>query len=501
MNDTARPPAPLDAGRELALGFGTRMSPALRIMLDDRLFERAKAIAHYMAKGDGVVPRHLLNKPEACFAVVTRAMTWGLDPYAVAASTYQTPGGNVGFEGKLVQAIIENSGSLDGPVRFFHFGTLTYKTKEGATIKVRTIDTDQVEELRQNGATLQARKDWDAVIGKFEIKTGKSGNPYPAPTWNRSDAEGLGVEVRAQVHNETDLRTWPFLLIQAFPLNSTLWATDPKSQICYTAVRRFANLAAPGLLMGVPFEREDLVSSMVDVTPPRPQRGNFQAGAPAPREETMAEQPGARDAPEDDRQGWEILGVDGVVTRTEDPEEAVSAMLAAISEAAARGEDHLDGIWKDNAMLISSLREANLSGSADALVRAYDASLAEIHKARRAAAEVPSGSNAAQGAPSQQQTVAAEDKTPAAQAASGEPAAAPTPAKRRPSAPSKSPLSTKRHTDWPAWIETFLRYVGSLEAAEVDQVYNTYLAEIDFCRDNRAPDYDRIVAAFDAKRG
>src|ERR1700683_1698722 len=140
MNDTAPTSAlATRASADPALAFGTHISPALRVLLDDRLFDRAKIISGYMAKADGMIPKHLLGKQEACFAVVMRSLTWGLDPYAVAVSTYQTPGGSVGVEGKLVQAILENSGALDGPVRFDHYGVAVYKLENGDTVSARTI--------------------------------------------------------------------------------------------------------------------------------------------------------------------------------------------------------------------------------------------------------------------------------------------------------------------------------------------------------------------------
>ena len=234
-NDTNLPAA---AGASLAAHFSGSMSPALAIMLDPVMFERAKQIATYLSRAEGFCPPHLLGKTEACFAVVTRALTWKLDPFAVAQSTYQTPGGRVGYEGKLCQAIIENSGQLKGPVRYEHYG------------------------------------DWSRVKGKFVIRKSDKGKDYTAIGWTREDAKGLGVMVRAQIIGEPEMREWPLDLDQCFPLNSTLWATDPKTQICYTAVRRFASVACPGLIMGVPFERGEGWSDEVgnpsrakDVTP------------------------------------------------------------------------------------------------------------------------------------------------------------------------------------------------------------------------------------------
>lgn len=217
--------------------LGDRCSPAIQIMLNDQLWERCTAISVRMSKAEGAIPRHLLQKPEACFAVVCQSMTWKLDPHAVARCTYQTPGGSMGFMGSLCQAILENSGRIKGQIKFEHFG------------------------------------DWDKIQGNFVIAKSSKGNDYPKINWKPADEEGLGVVVSAQVIGEDEPRTFKFLLKQAFPRNSTLWATDPMTQICYTAVRRFASVAAPAIFMGVPFDREEIddsVGTMVNVTPARP---------------------------------------------------------------------------------------------------------------------------------------------------------------------------------------------------------------------------------------
>lgn len=208
----------------------------VQILFDDNLYERVKQVSLLMSKAQGITPPHLIGKGEACFAVVVKSLTWQLDPFAVAASTYETPGGKVGYEGKLVQAILENSGRVEGPVTYEHIG------------------------------------DWSKVQGKFEKKVSKKGNEYPAPAWKDADEEGLGVIVRAQVKGEKKPREFTFWLREAYPRNSTLWATRPSQQICYTAVRAFASMAAPGLFMGVPFSTDfDQGPEMKDVTP-RPER-------------------------------------------------------------------------------------------------------------------------------------------------------------------------------------------------------------------------------------
>ena len=222
------------------------MAPGLAIMFNDALYDRCKQIAKIMAAAQGFTPRHLLGQQEACFAVVTRAITWKLDPLAVAQSTYQTPGGQVGYEGKLVQAILENSGHLIGPVTYEHFG------------------------------------DWSKVQGKWKKAKSVKGNEYAVQGWNDDDEIGLGVIVRAQVRGEDKPREFVMMLRECYPRNSTLWALRPSQQICYTAGRAFGNVAAPGLLMGVPFRGDEEDSMMVDVTPAaaRPERRDFAGQAP-----------------------------------------------------------------------------------------------------------------------------------------------------------------------------------------------------------------------------
>jgi hypothetical protein len=88
--------------------------------------------------------------------VVSRALTWRLDPYAVAQATYQTPNGQVGYYGSLCQAIIENSGRLDpsyGGVKYEHVGDWN---KLRATAGPAVQDGDQSAGQRLSGPGMGA---------------------------------------------------------------------------------------------------------------------------------------------------------------------------------------------------------------------------------------------------------------------------------------------------------------------------------------------------------
>jgi len=317
-------------------------APAMAIWFDTALFDRAKQISGYLAKAEGFVPPHLLGKLESCFAVVERSLAWKLSPFMVANATYQTPSGRVGFEGKLCQAAIENSGKLDGGVKFIHVG------------------------------------DWDKVAGKFEIKTSsRSGKDYAVPTWSREEAAKLGLKVivQAKMRDEDEARSWELTLAQCYPLNSTLWATDPKTQICYTAVRRFSSLAMPGLFMGVEFDREgqDDDSEMVraararDITPEAPKREDFKdtadpaAGAEGPpnphgtKEETAPQPPSTGDNQESsqvnvcDGGSWfaVVSAVGEVRLATEDPVAFTDELLNEAMRAMKNVKD-LNQLWDNN---------------------------------------------------------------------------------------------------------------------------------------------------------
>jgi hypothetical protein len=118
---------------------------------------------------------------------------------------------------------------------------------------------------------------------------------------------------------------------------------------------------------------------------------------------------------------------------------------------------------------------------------------ARIAAAKPKAAEAPPAqAQARQEAPA----AGAPQSSPAPEAAQAAP-----PAQRQAAKPKlpKSPLQTKRATDWPAFIEDLLAAIKADDGNGV-AVYNHFAAEIEFCRDARTKDHDRVMAAMDAKR-
>jgi RecT family protein len=265
-----------------------RMAPGLALLFNDKLYERCKQVATIMSGAKGFTPPHLIGSSEACFGVVQMALTWGLTPQLVAASTYATPGGKIGYEGKLVQGILENSGWVEGSIQYQMVG------------------------------------DWNKVRGKFKKMTSQKGGEYHVPDWKEEDEEGLGVIVRAKVRGEEQPREMePLMLRSCWPRLSTQWALQPELQIKYRACRQFANTVAPGIFMGVPFDAAEELSTMRDITPARPVRDEFEA----PKQAASLIDP--KQAPTHNEETGEITG--------EDPRPEVS-----VADAFERGRQDRD---------------------------------------------------------------------------------------------------------------------------------------------------------------
>lgn len=220
-----------------------KMSPGLALYFNDAIYNRVKQMAGHMAKADGATPKHLLGKPETCFAVITRAITWNLEPSSVAAATWSTPSGQIGYEAKLIVAIMENSGALIGRLKYEYKG------------------------------------DWSKLRGKYKIETSGKGNKYPVSDWDPKDEKGLSIVVSCQIKGETERREEEFWLEELWPRNSTLWATRPRQQATYAVSRAFASIATPALIMGLPFDVDPGGlgnDDMVDITPARPKASEFE---------------------------------------------------------------------------------------------------------------------------------------------------------------------------------------------------------------------------------
>lgn len=194
---------------------GATGASALQLMMDPASMTSMMSLANMMASGKATLPAHFRNSPGDCMAVVMQSAQWGLNPFAVAQKTHLV-NGTLGYEAQLVNAVISASG-------------------------VVTKDDFEYEYFGP----------WEKVIGKFQIKKNPDGKEYRQPGWSMADEDGCGVRISATIKATGKVKVLEVLLAQARTRNSTLWADDPKQQLAYLAVKKWARLHAPGVILGV----------------------------------------------------------------------------------------------------------------------------------------------------------------------------------------------------------------------------------------------------------
>lgn len=194
----------------------TQMIDNISILTNGELFDRLRTLSTVMANSGAFVPDHFRGKPDACMAVVMQAARWGMDPFAVAQKTHIVGNSGVlGYEAQLVNAVVTNMSPTKDRLHYEWFGA------------------------------------WENIVGRFIEKTSSKGNKYIAPGWDLKDEAGVGIRVWATMKGEDEPRELVLMLSQAQVRNSTLWASDPRQQLAYLAVKRWARLYCPDVILGV----------------------------------------------------------------------------------------------------------------------------------------------------------------------------------------------------------------------------------------------------------
>ncbi|EPC3803824.1 RecT family recombinase [Enterobacter ludwigii] len=171
--------------------------------------------AELMSQSKATVPQHLAGKPADCLAVTMQAAQWGMNPFAVAQKTHVV-NGTLGYEAQLVNAVVSSSNLLAT--------RLNYR--------------------------------WDGDWSKVNGKTDKS--------------PSLTVTVWATLKGESAPRELTISMAQAGVRNSPLWEQDPRQQLAYLCVKRWARLHSPDVLLGVytPDELQETAPRVErDITP------------------------------------------------------------------------------------------------------------------------------------------------------------------------------------------------------------------------------------------
>ncbi|ECO5283685.1 recombinase RecT [Salmonella enterica] len=194
---------------------GATVGTAAAIFSPDGM-DRLVRFATLMADSKATVPQHLAGKPADCLAVTMQAAQWGMNPFAVAQKTHVV-NGTLGYEAQLVNAVVSSSNLLSTRLNY-----------------------------RWDG-------DWSKVNGKSD------------------KSPSLTVTVSAVLKGESEPRELTISMAQAGVRNSPLWEQDPRQQLAYLCVKRWARLHAPDVLLGVytPDELQETTPRVErDITPP-----------------------------------------------------------------------------------------------------------------------------------------------------------------------------------------------------------------------------------------
>lgn len=179
-----------------------------RAMLDDGSMDKMLRLAEVMSSGKTTVPEHLRGNVGDCMAVITQAMAWGMNPFAVAQKTHLVSG-KLGYEAQLVIAVLNG---------------------------VRSPLATRI--------AFEWSEDWNGVAGKSD------------------KSEKNWVRVSARLRGEAEPRALQVTMAQVGDTrNSSNWAADPRQQIAYLAAKRWGRLHAPDVILGVytPDEIEEMV--------------------------------------------------------------------------------------------------------------------------------------------------------------------------------------------------------------------------------------------------
>ena len=177
---------PQEANGDLPAAYGPATGTAAMVLHGDSL-DRMLRMADVMSTAAVTVPQHFRGKPGDCLAVIMQATQWGMNPFAVAQKTHVINGA-LGYEAQLVNAVVQQSGAINGR---FHY------------------------EHRGDGATVECR------VGAIP----------------RGETEIVWGEWLSAAHVTTK--------------NSPLWKTNPRQQLGYLQVKNWARAYAPGAILGV----------------------------------------------------------------------------------------------------------------------------------------------------------------------------------------------------------------------------------------------------------
>jgi hypothetical protein len=125
--DEATPETIVVQGAELPESTAKKRDRSLvatsaRAWMDTARFDQGYRVANAMAYC-GLTPKHLIGSTHKqtaanCMRLVMQAEAWEMDPWALMDVSFLAPGGKIGYEGKLIMAVINTRAPLEKRLSF-----------------------------------------------------------------------------------------------------------------------------------------------------------------------------------------------------------------------------------------------------------------------------------------------------------------------------------------------------------------------------------------------
>lgn len=93
---------------------------AVALYMNTTVFAQLQRVGKMMA-ASSLVPDYLKQKEADCALVAAQAFRWRMDPFAVAAHSFAYKG-KLGYEGKLIAALVNTSPKIDGNLDYIYTG-------------------------------------------------------------------------------------------------------------------------------------------------------------------------------------------------------------------------------------------------------------------------------------------------------------------------------------------------------------------------------------------
>lgn len=194
-------------------------------LFDTAKFEHMNRIAAGMARAS-LIPEHLAGERNGntftpfefeqvvgnCLLITNQAMRWDVDPFALAAESYVVRG-KLGFQGKLIQAIIEDK--LKRKLKF------RYNSAKGDDFAI------VVYLANDDGPLNPAAKEMLVALAENDDKS-----------------------TLADLQEDHGIRAIRLSVGQAKTENK-IWRNDPEQKLVYSGSTKWARRYEPGIIMGI----------------------------------------------------------------------------------------------------------------------------------------------------------------------------------------------------------------------------------------------------------